>query len=110
MKKKLRQIGEQYLRYNLKKWIKKGNFGTLNDISENNTLVQLIDTLDNVNHAISIVVNWIFESNYEKALRLTRVSLNIICSSFIGEEQVVNFETLFYAVRYMWSTGNLNVG
>ena len=41
--------------YNLKKWVKKGTFDILNDISENFTLVKLMETLGNVNHAISIV-------------------------------------------------------
>ena len=60
-----------------------------------------MDTLGNVNSAISIVGNWMFDSNYEKSLRLTRESLDLICSPSVGEEQVVKTETLFYAVRYM---------
>ena len=55
MKGKLRQIGEQHLRYNLKKWVNKSTFDILNDITEIFTLVQLMDTLVNLNHAISIV-------------------------------------------------------
>ena len=62
-KKNLRHIGEQHLRYNLKKWKKKGDFDILNDISENITLVQLMDTLGNLNHPINIVGYWIFDSN-----------------------------------------------
>ena len=64
--------GEQNLRYNMKIWNKKGAFNILNDISENVTLVQLMDTLGNLNHAISIVRYWIFDYNYEKALCLTK--------------------------------------
>ena len=55
MKDKLRQKFEQHLRWNLNKSVKKGDFGILNDISENFTLVQLLDTPGNVNHAIIIV-------------------------------------------------------
>ena len=33
-KKKLRDIGEQHLRYNIKKWKTKGDFDILNEISE----------------------------------------------------------------------------
>ena len=66
MKNKLCHIGEQRLRYNLNKWKKKGDFDILNEISENVTLVQLMDTLVNLNHAIIILVYWIFYSNYEK--------------------------------------------
>ena len=61
---------EQHLRYNLKILDKKGTFDILNDISENVTLVQLMDTLGNLNHAISIVRSCIFDSNYEKLLCL----------------------------------------
>ena len=71
MKGKLRQIGEQHLRYNLKKFKNKGNFDILNDISRNVTLVQLMEKQGNLNRAISIVLYWIFESNYEKSLCLT---------------------------------------
>ena len=72
MKKKLRQKGEQHLIYNTKKWKNKGDFGILNDISENVTLVKLMDKLVNVNNDISIVGYWIFDSKYKKSLFLTR--------------------------------------
>ena len=45
---------------------KNDSFDIINDISENVTLVQLMDSLGNINHAISIVRSWIFESNNEK--------------------------------------------
>ena len=70
-KKKLHHKGEQHLRYNINKW-EKGDFDILNDISENVTLLQLMDTLGNMNHSISIVGYWIFDSDYEKSLCLTR--------------------------------------
>ena len=50
--------------------MKKGCFQYKNDISENVTLEQLMDTLGNVNNDISIVGYWIFDSNNEKALCL----------------------------------------
>ena len=79
----------------MKKWENKGAFYILNNISENFTLVQLMDTLENFNHDISIVGNWIFDSNYEISLHLTWKSLDLICSPSVGEEQVVKFETVF---------------
>ena len=82
----------------MKKYKGKGSFNILNDISEHVTLVQLMDSLGNLNHAISAVGCCIFDSNYEKLLVLNRESLNIICDSFIGEEQVNKFETVFYDV------------
>ena len=107
LKERLCQIGEKNLRYNLNKWIKKGTFYILNNISENITLVQLMDTLGNVNHAINIVDYCIFDSNYDKELHLTRESLYLICYHSVIEEQVVKFEIVFYAVRYLCSPGNL---
>ena len=49
-----------------------GDYENLEKISANVTLVQLMDSLGNVNHAISVVGSWIFESNYERALSLIR--------------------------------------
>ena len=85
MKNKLRHIGEEHLGYNMNKWKKKSDFYILNEMSKNVTLVQLMEKLENVNHAISIVGYWISESNYEKVLHLTRESLVIICSPSVGE-------------------------
>ena len=66
--------------------------------------------LENVYHAISIVGYWMFDKKYEKALHLTRKSLDLIFYPSVGEEQVVKFEAVFYSVRYLWSSGNLNMG
>ena len=71
----------------------------LEDISENVTLFQLMDSLGNANHAISVVGNWIFESNYEQSLVLKRASLDMICTPSVGEEQAATFESVFTAVR-----------
>ena len=49
-----------------------GYFDILMDISEHVTLVQLMDSLGNVNRDISVVGCWIFDYNYEKALVLNR--------------------------------------
>ena len=47
-------------------------YDILNNISEDVTLVQLMESLGNMNNAISVVGYWIFDSNYEKALSLTQ--------------------------------------
>ena len=60
MTKRRKIKGEHNLRYNLTIWKKNDAFDILNDISENVTLVQLMDSLGNVNRAISIVGTWIF--------------------------------------------------
>ena len=44
-----------------------------------------MDSLGNVNHAISVVGRWIFDSNYERALVLNKESLDMICAPSIGE-------------------------
>ena len=72
MKNRRKIKGEQNLQYNLTIWKRNDNFDILNDISECVTLVQLMDSLGNVNHAIIIVGYWIFDSNYKKALFLTQ--------------------------------------
>ena len=64
--------GEHNLIYNLKVWQKNDDFDIIKNISECVTLLQLMDSLGNVNHAISIVGHWIFDPKYEKALCLTQ--------------------------------------
>ena len=55
--------GEQNLIYNMTIWKENDAFDILKDISENVTLVQLMESVGNVNHAISIVGHWIFDFN-----------------------------------------------
>ena len=68
MTSKMHLKGEHHLRYHLKIWNKKGAFGIINDISENIYLVQVMDTLVNMNHAISIVSYWIFYNFSDKRI------------------------------------------
>ena len=58
-----------------------------------------MESLGNVNRAISIVRYWIFDSNYEKSLCLTQESLDLICYPSVGEEQVAMFPSVICAVR-----------
>ena len=62
-----------------------------------------------MNNAISIVGYWISYSNCEQALFLTRELLDLICSPSVDEEQVVKFETVFFANSYMWAPGNIKI-
>ena len=80
------QFGDQNLRYKLKQWNKTGAFGIMNNISKYVTLVQLMDSLGNMNHAVSMIVVCIFESNYEKEMTLNIYSLNLICTCSDEEE------------------------
>ena len=59
LKNKKRNIGESKVHYNLIKCKKKGRYTILEDISENFTLVQWMDSLGNVNHSISVLGYWI---------------------------------------------------
>ena len=59
-----RNKGEARVNYKLVKYKKIGDYKILEDISANVTLVQLMDSLRNVNHAISVVGSLIFHSNY----------------------------------------------
>ena len=91
MSNRIKIKGEQNLRYNLKIWRENDTFDILNGISENVTLVQLMGSLWNLNHAISIVGHWIPYSNYKKALCLTQESMDQIFYPSISEEQVATF-------------------
>ena len=48
--------GEPKVHYSLMKYKQTGSYDVLKDISENLTLSQLMDSLGNVNHAISVDV------------------------------------------------------
>ena len=67
-----RNKGEARVHYKLIKYKKIGSYKILEDIIANVTLVQLMYSIGNVNHAISVVVSWIFDSNYERALVLNK--------------------------------------
>ena len=54
MKNRRKIKGEQNLQYNLKIWKKNNDVDILNNISEDVTLIQLMESLGNVNHAISV--------------------------------------------------------
>ena len=69
-----------------------------------------MDSLENVNHAISVVGSSIFYSDYERALVLNRASLDMICAASVGEEQAAIFEKVYYAVRYIYIGAQLKKG
>ena len=110
LKNKKINKGEPKVHYNLMNYNKMREYKILKYISADVTLVQLMDSLGNVNYAISDVVNWIFDSNYEKALFLNRVSLDMICAPSVGEEPDAIFESLFTAVRYIYYRAQLKKG
>ena len=84
--------GEHKVYFSIRKYKTRRYFDILTEISEHVTLVQLMDYLSNVNHAINVVGYWIFDSNYAKSLVLNRESLDIICAPSISEEQADTYE------------------
>ena len=69
-----------------------------------------MDSLGTVNHAISVVGSWIFDSNYEREIILNKASLDMICAPSVGEEQAAKFENVYYAVRYIFNGAKLKIG
>ena len=53
--------GEPRVHYSLEKYRQKGEYDILNNVTANVTLVQLMDSLGNVNHAIIVVGSGIFD-------------------------------------------------
>ena len=58
-----------------------------------------MDSLGNVNHAISVAGKLLFDSNYEKSLVLNRASFDMIFAPYVGKEHADKFESVFTAVR-----------
>ena len=95
------------MHYGLIKYKQTGSYKILKEISENVTLVQLMYSLGNMNHDISVVGYWIFDSNYKEALVLNRASLDMICAPYFSEEKATKSETVFTAVIYIRSSEQL---
>ena len=77
--------GKPRVYYSLRKYKKKGSYDIMTYISEHFTLVQLMDYLGNVNHAISVVGYCICDSNYKRELVLNRESLCMIYAQSFDE-------------------------
>ena len=69
-----------------------------------------MDSLRNVNRAISVVGYWIFDSNYKKSPVLNRASLDMIFAPSMVEEQATKSELVFTAVQYIRSAAQLKKG
>ena len=59
---------------------KEGDLYSFSYISDNLTLLKLMDSIVNFNHSVGIVVKLVFNSNYNKAFLLLVELLNIILS------------------------------
>ena len=80
---------------------KNSDFGILNNISEYVALVQITDSLGNVNHAVSVIGKWISDSNYEKYLPFNIELLNLICACYNEDESFAIFQEVFDSVSYI---------
>ena len=68
---KIRKKCGYHYRNNIKKGRKWGHL-TLSIISEHVTLLQLLDTVGSVNHALSIFVFWVYDLNHKKGIPLVK--------------------------------------
>ena len=64
--------GEPKVHYIQRKYKKIGSYDILTDMSEHFSLVKFMEYLVNVDHAISVIGYWIFDSNYKRSLVLNR--------------------------------------
>ena len=74
------------------KYKKKGYYDILKGISGHVTLVKLMGLLGNMNHAISVVGYWIFDSKYKKSLVLNRLSLDMIFPHLLVKNNLLNLK------------------
>ena len=63
-----------------------------NNLNQYVLLVQLMDSLGNFNHAVSVVWKCIFDSNYLNSLPSNIDSLNLICDCYDEEELSERFK------------------
>ena len=75
-----REKSEQKIHYRIQEW---NTYTTTYDILQNHsnypTVCLLLDTAHRTDHCITVRGKWIFDSNLEFALPLTKASLNYIC-------------------------------
>ena len=81
----------------------------INDLFEMKHMIKdmELDSLGNVNHDISVIGYWIFDSNYKRSLVLNRELLDMISSPSVLEEQVAKSERVFNGVGWIFSTAHL---
>ena len=61
------------------------------------TVCLLLDTAHRTDHCITVCGKWIFDSNLESALPLTKALLNYICSGNDTDE--ITFVGILHAIR-----------
>ena len=71
-------------------------FVILQNHSNYPTVCLLLDTAHRTDHCITVCGKWIFDSNLESALPLTKASLNYICSGNDTDE--ITFVGFLHAI------------
>ena len=61
------------------------------------TVCLLLDTAHRIDHSITVCGKWIFDSNFEFSLPLTKSSLNYIC--FVNDTDEFAFVVVLHAIR-----------
>ena len=82
-------------------WKKIGTFDILNNFIKHVTLVQIMDSVGNVNHSVSVFGKWIFDSNCQQYFPLNIYSLNLMCACSDEDDYFEKFQVVHYAVRYV---------
>ena len=72
-------------------------FDILQNHSNYPTVCLLLDTAHQTDHCITVCVKWIFDSNLEFALQLTKAWLNYICSG--NDTDDITFVGVLHAIR-----------
>ena len=93
-----REKAEPKIQYQIQEWEKNT---TTYDILQNHcnypTVCLLLDTAHRTNHCINVCGKWIFDSNLQFALPLTKAWSNYICSGNDTDE--ITFVGVLHAIR-----------
>eukprot|EP00978_Attheya_sp_CCMP212_P026975 scaffold89841_cov50-Attheya_sp.AAC.1 len=81
-----RMKGEQALKYEATLW-KSGEFDILEQYTEVPVLCRIQDTLGATDHCISVLRNWIFDSNFPHAFPKTIKWLNFVCAIRTNDDE-----------------------
>jgi hypothetical protein len=94
-----RMKGERALKYEAKRW-KCDKYNILEQYTEVPVLCRIQDTLGATDHCVTVLRNWIFDSNYSHALPRTLKWLNFICArdTNTDEEDIAQFHCVYEAI------------
>ena len=70
------------------------------------TLLQLLDNNGGNSHCVTVVGNWIFDSNFPQALPLSVASLNKCCTDPSNKHIVYGYKAVFRAIKFPQNSKN----